>query len=82
MLKHSIAPPGATETHAWFVTDLLNACLLPSQERDPNCFDNPLQRRGPLFMLAAACTKQEVSSVIWIRDVRCFVARVLAQKKK
>jgi hypothetical protein len=81
MLKHSIAPPGATKAHVWFVTDLLKY-LLRSQERDPNCFDNPFQRKGPLFMLAAACTRQEVSCAIWIRDGRCFVAGVLSQKKK
>jgi hypothetical protein len=57
MLKHSIALLGATQTHAWFMTDLVNALLL-SQECDPNCFDNPFQMKGPLFMLAAACTKQ------------------------
>jgi hypothetical protein len=80
MLKHPIAWCGATQTHGWCMTDLLE-CPLCSQEHDPNVLIS--HSKGKAFVyVAAACTRQEVTSAIWIRDGRCFVAGILSEKKK
>jgi hypothetical protein len=70
----------------WLVRDRPLECLLRSQEHDPAIYDPTVfisHSKGKAFVhLATACTRQEVTSAIWIRDGRCCVASVLSEIKK